>query len=152
MTPKFQFRRLQGINAAEFAPMRQESKEQGYNFVGALIDEYLNGVNRFDQPGEALFAVYNEQGDLIGVGGLNCDPYLTESEVGRVRHIYVLADFRRLGVGAKLMDVIIAAARRHFVLLRLRTMTREAAKFYESLGFAPIQDESATHILPLSAI
>ena len=86
-----------------------ESERAGARFVRRLVDEWANGANRFDRPGEALFGAWI--GDrLVGVGGLNVDPYARDERVGRVRHLYVLSDFRRLGVARRLMAQIIAAA------------------------------------------
>jgi hypothetical protein len=60
-----------------------ESKSQGYQFIQKLIDEYESGHNRFDKPGESLYvAMINEA--VVGVGGLNIDPYLGGAEIGRV--------------------------------------------------------------------
>ena len=53
-----------------------ESEAHGLRFVRRLTDEWLNGVNRFDRPGEALFAA-RDGADVVAVGGLNIDPYTT---------------------------------------------------------------------------
>ena len=113
-----------------------ESEAHGLHFVRRLTDEWLNGVNRFDQPGEALFAV-RDGADVVAVGGLNIDPYTTEPATGRVRHLYVLAAHRRRGLGERLVTEIIAAARGHFHTLRLSTSNPDAARLYERLGFCP---------------
>jgi GNAT superfamily N-acetyltransferase len=113
-----------------------ESEQRGYRFVRRLADEWTSSVNRFDQPGEALFGAW-AAGRLVGVCGLNIDPYATDGSIGRVRHLYVLEEFRRLGVGRRLMEAVMAAARGRFTLLRLRTEIALAAAFYEKLGFSP---------------
>src|SRR5438128_1327228 len=85
-----------------------------------------------------------------GACGLNVDPYTAEGRVGRVRHLYVLEAYRRHGVGRQLVAEVIGAARGSFDRLRLRTANPEAARLYESLGFAPCAGEAdCTHALDL---
>ena len=38
---------------------------------------------------------------MVGIGGLNIDPYLALPDVGRVRHLYVLRKCRGRGAGKK---------------------------------------------------
>jgi aminoglycoside 6'-N-acetyltransferase len=139
--------RVTALPMAELQPLRDEATAQGFEFVGRLIDEFQNGRNRFDKPGEALFIVRN--GDaLAGIGGLNIDHYAGDPNVGRVRHVYVLQSQRRRGAGRALLMAIMSAAIESFAELRLRTNTAEGALFYASLGFAPATDtDSATHLI-----
>jgi len=124
-----------------------ESEAHGLRFVRRLTDEWLNGVNRFDQPGEALFAV-RDAADVVAVSGLNIDPYTTDPATGRVRHLYVLAAHRRRGLGERLVTEIIAAARGRFHTLRLSTSNPDAARLYERLGFRPRADiAKCTHVM-----
>ena len=116
-----------------------ESAAQGLRFVRRLANEWVNGVNRFDRAGEALFAV-RDGSDIVAVGGLNIDPYAINPGTGRVRHLYVVAAHRRRGLGATLVTDIIAAARGHFHTLRLSTSNPDAARLYERLGFRPRSD------------
>ena len=55
----------------------------------------------------------------------------------------------RLGVGRRLVRAVVAAARGRFGSLRLRTESREAAAFYEGLGFRPVCRPDCTHTLEL---
>jgi GNAT superfamily N-acetyltransferase len=141
--------RLKELPLDDLAPLIQESREQGFDFVERLVADYASGANRFDQPGEALFAVYVDQ-RLIAVGGLNCDPYLKDGDTGRVRHVYVLSAWRRQGVGSRLIQRIIEEARLHYRRLTLRTLNPEVVPFYRALGFQtepPVPN--ATHHLYL---
>jgi len=128
--------RLTHLTPALLAAPIAESEAHGLHFVRRLTDEWINGVNRFDRPGEALFAM-RDAADIVAVGGLNIDPYTADPAVGRVRHVYVVAAHRRRGLGAALVTDIIAAARGHFQTLRLSTSNPDAARFYERLGFRP---------------
>jgi GNAT superfamily N-acetyltransferase len=88
-------------------------------------------------------------GALIGVGGLNIDPYLHRADVGRIRHVYVLGDWRRRGIGRTLVSRLIDEARRSFREVRLRTDTDEGASFYAQRGFRPTNDATASLVLTL---
>jgi GNAT superfamily N-acetyltransferase len=87
-----------------------ESEPEGLGFVRRLAEEWTSGVNRFDRPGEVLFVARMAE-QVVGVCGLNVDPYATGPTVGRVRHLYVLAACRRLGVGRRLVAEVIRVAR-----------------------------------------
>ena len=109
------------------------------------MDEWADGSNRFDRPGEALFGAW-VGGRLVGVCGLNVDPYAGDDRVGRVRHLYVLRDCRRLGAGRELVEQVLAAARGRFGVLRLSTNNPAAARLYEGLGFRPVSERHCTHV------
>jgi GNAT superfamily N-acetyltransferase len=129
-----------------------ESEQAGSRIVRRLVDEWASGANRFDRPGEALFGAW-AGGRLVGVCGLNVDPYARDARVGRVRHLYVLEALRRLGVGRQLVTHVIEAARGRFDHLRLRTDNPAAARLYESLGFRP-RDRPGdfTHAVDLASV
>ena len=126
-----------------------ESEASGYRFLPRLIEEWERGVNRFSRPGEALFAA-ESGGQIVGVCGLNVDPYLDDPRVGRVRNVYVLAACRGRGIGRRLVERAVAAARGHFDRLRLRGEEAGPARLYESIGFRPCAGiPNCTHILEL---
>ena len=121
-------------------------RAEGFPFVERLVREWHSGENRFAAPGEVFFGAY--QGDvLVGFGGLNRDPYCADPSVGRVRHVYLEPAARGSGLGGVLVREIIERAPAAFV--RLRLATRQAGPFYEHLGFVPVDEEHATHVLPL---
>jgi GNAT superfamily N-acetyltransferase len=129
-----------------------ESEQGGLRFLRRLVEEWDSGSNRFNRPHEALFAA-NLDGRVVGVCGLNCDPYTQEARIGRVRHLYVLAPHRRTGIGRRLVEEVIAAATGPFNVLRVRTESGEASRFYEALGFrACVELPATTHALDLHAI
>ena len=141
---------------AQLGPLIEASRAEGFNFVVRLQLELAQGD--FKKPGAALYGFVGDDftgdgliGDkLAGVGGLTPDPYPgTEPGVGRLRHLYVLPQYRRQGVGQGLVTAIVAEAGRHYDVLRLRTTTPEAARFYEALGFIPTAEPNATHRLEL---
>ncbi|MDE2437075.1 MAG: GNAT family N-acetyltransferase [Sphingomonadales bacterium] len=132
----------------DFDPLIKAATGGGHRFMETLRREWADGSNRFDRDGEVYFAVRCD-GRLIATGGLNRDPYALRTDIGRVRHVYVLEPARRGGVGRLLIGAIIDHARSGFSLLRLRTATAQGAAFYEALGFSRCDDEGASHTLPL---
>ncbi|MFQ4139459.1 GNAT family N-acetyltransferase [Nodosilinea sp. PGN35] len=117
-------------------PLVAESRTEGFRFVERLIEEYRSGLNRFDRPGEVLLGA-SVEGAMVGIGGLSRDPYFNHPAVGRLRHVYVRAAWRRRGVGRVLVMALLEAARPHYQLLTLRTDTAAATAFYQTLGFKP---------------
>ena len=128
----------------------QASLAEGFRFLERLCDEWRSGANCFLLPGEALFEA-RHQGRLIGICGLNRDPYAGETSVGRVRRLYVAPDARRIGVARRLVCAVLREARGQFATLRVRTTTRGGDLFYQTLGFHPTSSvPEATHELRLS--
>jgi GNAT superfamily N-acetyltransferase len=143
--------RVTDLARDRLAVLLAESEASGYRFVRRLVDEWERGVNRFTRPGEGLF-VAESGGQVVGVCGLNVDPYLDDPRVGRVRNVYVLAACRGRGIGRQLIERSIAAGRGHFDRLRLRGEEAGPARLYESLGFRPCAVMlDCTHILELAS-
>jgi GNAT superfamily N-acetyltransferase len=129
--------------------LRREASEEGFKFIDRLVTEWRDGSNRFNKAGEILLGVFLSDGEMIAVGGLNRD-FAFPSGVGRLRHVYIRAEFRRQGIASALLDRLERHARSRFDLIRLRTDTPEAARFYEGRGYQPIGSETATHVLQLA--
>ena len=127
-------------------PLLAEADAAGYFFVRRLRDAWMSGENRFDRAGEILLTGRID-GQLVGIGGLNIDPFARAEQVGRLRHLYVASHARRLGVGRALVRHILATAKPHFTIVRLRTDAPDAAAFYVRVGFQPTDQPDATHIL-----
>lgn len=134
---------------ADLQPLVTESEQAGMRLVRRLVDEWRDGSNRFDRRGEALFGAWRDE-RLVGVCGLNVDPYAGDDGIGRVRHLYVLVGARRHGVARALMAETLAAARGRFPILRLSTSNPAAARLYESLGFRPVTEPHGTHRVSVS--
>jgi len=127
-----------------------ESEWHGLRFVRRLAEEWASGANRFDRPGEVLLFARTAERVVVGVCGLNRDPYAGTGDVGRVRHLYVLAGCRGGGIGRQLVERVIDAARGRFDRLHLRTRNPAAARLYERLGFRPRSDvEHCTHVMEM---
>lgn len=147
--------RLRRPPAEVLGSLVADSEADGLRFVRRLVEEWKSGVNRFEEPGEALF-VARRASTVIGACGLNIDPYVStprDMSVGRVRHLYVLSTERRLGVGERLLTEVMATARATFDRLHLRTSSPAAARLYERVGFRRCGlDPHCTHIIELDRL
>ena len=141
---------VRDLNVDEVYPIVLESEMEGFRFLRRFYDEYGYGTNRFDRDGETVF-VARQSNQIVGISGLNRDPYSRSGSVGRIRRIYVHPDFRRCGVGRRLVSNVILEARRFYTILTLRTDNSAADQFYRAMGFlthdAP---DNATHWLSLN--
>jgi GNAT superfamily N-acetyltransferase len=134
------------LPANGFDDLVEEARAERVAFLDRMMGQWQSGVMRFDGPGETLLGTF--QGErLIGICGLSIDPYLDNPRVGRLRHLFVGKAGRGKGIGSALVDAILAHARDHFVLVRLRTDADIRGAFYASFGFRPIDDDNATHQL-----
>ena len=141
--------RVTRLSVFELTPLMVESRQAGLRLLERLLDEWLRGGNRFNRPGEALW-IAREDRRVVGVCGLNIDPYVNSRRVGRVRRLYVSMARRRRGIGRQLVERLITAARGTFGQLRLRTSNPAAARFYETLGFRRlVGGVQFTHVLNL---
>lgn len=139
--PPLRIRRIHSLPRG-LVRLAHESRTEGFGLLDRLVRDWTSGENRFDRAGEAFFAA-RLGGRLVGVCGVNRDPYLDDPVVGRLRHLYVTPDRRRHGVGASLVAEALDHAGAHFRRVRLRS--GEAGEFYERLGFVRSSEPDATH-------
>ena len=140
--------RVRDLKLDALKELRAQSSAEGFSFIERLCEEWASGANRFDAPGEALFLAVND-GQVVGVCGLNCDPYARNPLIGRVRRLYVSRANRHCGIGGALLEAVVACARGHFNLLRVRT--EAADDFYTAQGFRRVaSDAEVTRVLQLS--
>ncbi len=123
--------------------LKGEAEDEGFNFVGRMIYEFLSGKNSFSKEGEILYGAYARK-CCLGICGLNADPYTDEPGIGRVRHLYVSEKFRNKGVGRKLVEKVIKKAKLNFKILRLKSTPRSDG-FYKKLGFVETHGEHESH-------
>lgn len=145
-----EIKRIENLLAIDLAHLVKESKEEGFRFLERLIDEYKDGTNSFNKPGEFLYGVYNTHGIVVAIGGLTINPFTEDQSIGRLRRFYVAADYRRKGVGALLLNEIISNAKRYYHVLVLHTDTVRADRFYTFSGFCKEgKFKNSTHYLYL---
>ena len=133
----------------DFQVLIDESVAEGFRMLQRLKDEWESGRNRFSLRDEAIWEARLD-GQLIGVCGLNRDPYIDDSSIGRIRHLYVTKYKRRAGIGRTLVEHALRHAEGRFQIVRLRAGQPPADLFYDVLGFArtPSEPES-THAMRL---
>jgi len=111
-----------------------------------LEENWLRGENRFNAPGEKLLGAFLG-GKLVGVCGLNRDPFSQQPRAGRIRHLYVSEKCRGLGIGKQLLTVVMADASIWFDFLNAHAPDAVHG-FYHRAGFSPVVDEPrVTHRL-----
>ena len=112
----------------------QESKDEGFYFLIKLISEYENKINTFNKTGECLYGIFHGE-KLIGIGGLNEDPYTENNKIGRLRRFYITKDYRRIGLGNLLLKRLLYHAEKYFKVVVLHTDTKQGDAFYIANGF-----------------
>lgn len=131
-------KQIENLMKYEFKYLVQESKEEGFNFLKKLINEYENKLNTFNKTGECLYGIF--QGEkLIGIGGLNEDPYTENNKIGRLRRFYISKDYRRIGLGKSLLNKLLSHAEKNFKVVVLHTDTKQGDAFYSANGFVKRQ-------------
>jgi GNAT superfamily N-acetyltransferase len=125
---------IENLMEYEFSHLVQDSKEEGFNFIIKLINEYKNKINVFNKTGECLYGIFQED-TLIGVGGLNEDPYTEDNKIGRLRRFYISRDYRRIGLGNVLLNQLLCHAEKYFEVIVLHTDTKQGNAFYTANGF-----------------
>ena len=88
--------------------LRDDAKNENFNFIERLYVEWTENRNRFDKKGEMLICSFvNRQ--IAGLGGITVDPAIADAL--RMRRFYIRPAFRRLGLGKLLCETLIENAR-----------------------------------------
>lgn len=124
------------------------SEKEGFVFVRRFVDEWVSGENIFDKPGEFIVGAYDAN-SIIGICGVNKDPYTALSGVARLRHLYVDIDYRDNGIGRQLVRYCLRKASMYFQTIRLRSASSNTDQFYKSAGFKLVSESTATHKMRL---
>ncbi len=107
--------------------LSQDAHVEGYDFVHTLLDQWEDGQNGFNKPGEWLCGAFDKE-ELVAVGGLTIDPFVGRADVGRVRRVYVRPAWRNQGIGRALVSTLVEEARESFACVRLRAENADAAR------------------------
>jgi GNAT superfamily N-acetyltransferase len=146
----YKVEQVEDLKAIDISHLVKESETEGYRFLTRLVNDYEDGTNTFNKPGEALLAVQNENGEVVAIGGVNQSPFSEDTNVARLQRFYVLDDARRKGVGSLLLKEIVDHSRGTFNEMTVRTESSKADAFYRANGFE--LDDSAsetTHLMKL---
>jgi ribosomal protein S18 acetylase RimI-like enzyme len=123
------------IHTVDLSGLLEESRRNHQRMIVKLIEQWESGENDFGKENEKYWGYFSED-RLIGVGGVNEDPYLKKNIYGRMRHLWVLEAFRRRGIGKALVVQAIEFSKNHYETMTLRTPKDGSADlFYEKLGF-----------------
>lgn len=141
---------MDSVKSEGILKLEEESKRGGFRFLERLVSDYQSGANTFQKPGEMLLGAYNGE-TLIGVAGINDDPYSQNEKAGRIRRFYVSKEHRRQGAGELQLRTLLKKADDFFDVAVLRTDTNEAALFYKRAGFIENgKYENSTYYLDLT--
>jgi len=147
---EYEVKKIDNLFNLDLNILIKQSKEEGFRIGERLVDDYKNGTNTFNNFGEALFCVFNNNGEIVAFGGLNRDPFSNKPYIGRVRRFYVNEEYRRKGIGSLLLKNIINEAKKYYRILVLRTNTKQGDSFYTSYGFTKKNIyPSSTHYMEL---
>jgi len=152
MSSNIVIERTQTIPADLETELLPAAAQEGFGALERLREDWEAGTNQFSGTGEAFYVARVED-RLVGVCGLNRDPFAQEIKVGRVRRLYVLPEFRRKGVGEGLVRRAIEGGKQYFRLFHVRTLDAQASAFYVALGFTPVfGQESFTHQFDIEGV
>jgi len=87
---------LKNLHRQKLTQLSVSAKNEGFNHINRLFDEYEMGKNRFNRRGEILIG-YEIDKQLVAVCGLNIEP--ANQEYGRIRRLYVIPNFRKKEIG-----------------------------------------------------
>jgi GNAT superfamily N-acetyltransferase len=130
-------------------PLLRAARREGHDtLIQPLLDALSRGARRLDRDGEALYYV-EHQGRVVAVCGRVADG--SSPRTLRVRHAYVMPEYRGLGIARSVFHRFIADIPRGlFDRLILRAYFRPARGFCGVAGFRCIDGPDFTHELALS--
>lgn len=126
---------------AEVFPMK---KNEDRHDIRKNNEEYYR-VHLNDDTHTACFAVNEENGEIIGCGGI-CyqkempSPDNLTGSNGYLMNIYTLPEYRGKGVGRKIIEFLIDDARRRGTEKIYLESSKDAKHLYEEIGFSDMHD------------
>lgn len=117
---------------------------QGFLFVARFLNEMKSSTFVVNDVHQYFLGVLDGE-QLLAIGGVTPAPYLDNTDIGRIRNLYVAGIARRCGIGRQLMQELERRATKTYSALRLRTDAVAAATFYESIGYTRTSEANATH-------
>lgn len=132
-------RRLKGDDAAAFQALRLKGLRLSSDAFGSSFEEEVaRPLERIVQAlGNGYVAGCEQDGVLVGIGGLRIGQTIKTRHRGGIWGVYVDPDARGLGVGKRLMTALIDEARSQVedVTLTVSAHNETAIGLYRSLGF-----------------
>ena len=140
--------RIESLDAYDWTGILRESLAEGHNMVNRLLADFLGGINRFDKPGEVLFA-HSSGNAVVAVAGLNHELEPRCPRSGRIWRLFVLPEYRGVGLARGLVEELNRCAAADFDTVTVNVGRMKARGFYEHLGFTPVQHPGIAHIKEL---
>ncbi|TAU45467.1 N-acetyltransferase (plasmid) [Rhizobium leguminosarum] len=126
-----------------FCQFLVEAAAEGFDTMSVLQDEWRDGSNRFERPGEIL-ALATIRDEIAGIGGITQD--FVDPSWLRMRRFYVRPTYRRRGVGRRIALYVLEHAEPFERQIALYADGPEAEAFWPTLRFDPIERENTTHV------
>lgn len=145
-----ELRVLTPVEIHRLDPLVEESEAEGFRFLRRFIDDYGRGDIQLDTARGFFLGAFDAR-RLVAIGGVTPDPYISDAQVGRLRHLYVARAYRRRGIARQLVRALELRARPTYSVLRLRTDSNAAAGFYAALSYMAVDHPTATHARELAA-
>ncbi|MET0272404.1 MAG: GNAT family N-acetyltransferase [Phenylobacterium sp.] len=123
-----------------FATLRAEAAAEGHRHMDRLTAEWDDDPRQFT----ALLAAFVD-GELVGVGALTPEPAIEPGAAWRMRRLYVRPSARRRGVASALANALLTEALGLTRLVTVHAGSDEAGRFWESLGFQPVDERPWSH-------
>jgi GNAT superfamily N-acetyltransferase len=142
--------RINALDPYDWDEILATSQSEGHTMLARLVSDYRAGTNRFDAPGETLYA-HLDGARVIAVAGLSREQDPRFRRAGRIRRLYVLRHRRGMGLGRSLLEQLTETARAHFDTLTVNASRLDARGFYEHLGFKPVEHPGITHVKGLKS-
>ena len=93
-------------------------------------EPYMGSKELREEMSQMTFFGYKAEGRLLGVAG-----YQPVKDVTLVRHLYVLPEYRRSGIGGELLRHVVGVASTRRILVGTWVAAEWAIRFYEKHGF-----------------
>lgn len=146
----YEVKQVKDLHNVSLDTLVKQSEEEGYRFLGRLVQQYEDGSQRFEKPGEALYGVWKDS-ELIAIGGVRQNPYSSDQKEARLKRFYVAPEQRRHGIGSQLLETCISKAKENFHSITCRTDSAKADAFYRHNGFEAVLDSvDTTHRITFS--
>lgn len=133
--------------ASDIGLLAEAARQEGYNHILRIAEEWSAGTNRFERRGESLLGAH-DRGRMIGVGGMTVEP--TRADWLRMRRFYVSQPYRGRGIGRRLAQRLLEHARAFTPVVTVHAGSDDARRFWQAMGFQPLTGESYTHSLHLA--
>lgn len=117
----------------EFAVAALKDADMLPNFAASMGVDMLERIDLY--PGNVLLAEDNKDGHRSIIGFIEIDATRIKESAFFIRGIYVLPEYRRQGIGRKLINTILEKKCTKGQQLRVESFGESETKFWESLGF-----------------